>query len=132
MAERVNLNKNVFKKEDFLKTVDTSFKQLVSPPTEVAPAFTVEDFFVEYENLFFDIPQEGETNSHQYLAQRSGEYISFDRTNDEIQALLEEIAALRQENIDLQQQVFDLEIQKVTPTSNKTSPSAKGNLQQGI
>ena len=33
MAQRIDLNKNVFNKEDFLKTVDTSFKQLV-PPTD--------------------------------------------------------------------------------------------------
>ena len=134
MAERVNLNKNVFKKEDFLKTVDTSFKQLVPPPTEVVPAFTVDDFFVEYENLFFDIPKEGETNSHQYLAQRSGEYIAFDQVNEEIQALLEEIATLRQENLDLQQQLFDLQIQQATPARNKitTTTQVRGNLQQGI
>jgi uncharacterized protein (UPF0335 family) len=116
MAQRVDLNKNVFNKADFLKTVDASFKQLVPPPVEEAPAFTIEDFFVEYENLFFEIPKEGETNSHRYLAQRSGEYANFDLVNQEIQALLDEIALLRQENVDLQQQVFDLQIELYTPS----------------
>ena len=116
MAQRVDLNKNVFNKADFLKTVDASFKQLVPPPTEEAPAFTVDDFFVEYENLFFEIPKEGETNSHRYLAERSGEYANFDLVNQEIQALLDEIATLRQENVDLQQQIFDLQIELYTPS----------------
>jgi len=116
MAQRVDLNKNVFNKADFLKTVDASFKQLVPPPTEEVPTFTVDDFFVEYENLFFEIPKEGETNSHRYLAQRSGEYANFELVNEEIQALLDEIASLRQENIDLQQQVFDLQIELYTPS----------------
>ena len=116
MAQRVDLNKNVFNKADFLKTVDASFKQLVPPPTEEVPTFTVDDFFVEYENLFFEIPKEGETNSHRYLAQRSGEYANFELVNEEIQALLDEIALLRQENIDLQQQVFDLQIELYTPS----------------
>jgi len=136
MAERINLNKNVFKKEDFLKTVDTSFTQLVPPTASAVPAFTVEDFFVEYENLFFEIPKEGETNSHQYLVERSGEYIAFDQVNEEIQALLEEISTLRQENLDLQQQVFDLQISAAQPkTANTTTNQIKvnpGNLQQGI
>jgi len=139
MAERINLNKNVFKKEDFLKTVDTSFKQLVPPPTDVVPAFTVEDFFIQYENLFYEIPKEGETNSHQYLVQRSGEYIAFDQTNEEIQALLEEIASLRQENLDFQQQIFDLQLEAAQPAQpNKTvsaqsiAKQVKGDLQQGI
>lgn len=116
MAQRVDLNKNVFNKADFLKTVDASFKQLVPPPTEEAPAFTVDDFFVEYEKLFFEIPKEGETNSHRYLAERSGEYANFDLVNQEIQALLDEIATLRQENVDLQQQIFDLQIELYTPS----------------
>jgi uncharacterized protein (UPF0335 family) len=116
MAQRVDLNKNVFNKADFLKTVDASFKQLVPPPTEEAPAFTVDDFFVEYENLFFEIPKEGETNSHRYLAERSGEYANFDLVNQEIQALLDEIATLRQENVELQQQIFDLQIELYTPS----------------
>jgi hypothetical protein len=67
MAEKINLNKNVFNKQDFLNTVNTSFTQLVLPITLEVPIFTVDDFFVQYENLFFQIPKEGDINSHQYL-----------------------------------------------------------------
>jgi hypothetical protein len=116
MAQRVDLNKNVFNKADFLKTVDASFKQLVPPPIEEAPVFTVDDFFVEYENLFFEIPKEGETNSHQYLVERSGEYINFQLENEAIQELLDEIASLRRENVELQTQIFELQTELYTPS----------------
>ena len=108
MAERINLNKNVFNKQDFLNTVNTSFTQLVPPTASFAPTFTVDDFFVQYENLFFQIPKEGDINSHQYLVERSGTYIEFNRVNEEIQALLEEISQLRQENLELNQALADI------------------------
>lgn len=128
MAQRIDLNKNVFNKADFLKTVDASFKQLVPPPTEEAPTFTVEDFFIEYENLFYEIPKEGETNSHQYLAQRSGEYANFELQQQAIKELLDEIASLRQENVDLQQQVFDLQIELYTPSQEVKSAKKVLNI----
>ena len=110
MAERINLNKNVFNKQDFLNTVNTSFTQLVPPTALAAPTFTVDDFFVQYENLFFQIPKEGDINSHQYLVERSGTYIEFNRVNEEIQALLEEITQLRQENLELNQAIADISL----------------------
>jgi len=110
MAEKINLNKNVFNKQDFLNTVNTSFTQLVLPITLEAPIFTVDDFFVQYENLFFQIPKEGDINSHQYLVERSGAYIEFNRVNEEIQALLEEITQLRQENLELNQAIADISL----------------------
>jgi hypothetical protein len=110
MAEKINLNKNVFNKQDFLNTVNTSFTQLVLPITLEVPVFTVDDFFVQYENLFFQIPKEGDINSHQYLVERSGAYIEFNRVNEEIQALLEEITQLRQENLELNQAIADISL----------------------
>ena len=110
MAEKINLNKNVFNKQDFLNTVNTSFTQLVLPITLPTPVFTVDDFFVQYENLFFQIPKEGDINSHQYLVERSGGYIEFNRVNEEIQALLEEITQLRQENLELNQAIADISL----------------------
>lgn len=119
MAERINLNKNVFNKQDFLKTVDTSFSQLSTPPVDEEPqSISLDEFFEEYEKLFFEIPKEGELNSHEYLAQRSGEYVNFELTNEEIQALLEEITELRQSNLDLQQEVFDLQLNQSLPSPN--------------
>ena len=105
MAENINLSRNVFDKNAFKDTVDTNFTQLVSTPD---PTFfdinlaTVEDFFILYDKLFYEIPKEGEIASHEYIVKRSGEYINYQQTDDTIQALLDEIAALRQEILDIQ------------------------------
>ena len=63
-----------------------------------------------YNSLFYDIPADGETNSHEYLVKTSGEYINFEQNDEDIQALLDEITTLRQENLDLTQQVINLQI----------------------
>jgi hypothetical protein len=102
MVEKINLNKDVFNRTEFFNAVDINFSELI-PPAELPPPppFTVENFFEQYEILFFDIPKEGDINSHQYLAQRSGDYVNLEQNNIDIQALLEEIAQLRQENLEL-------------------------------
>ena len=105
MAENINLGRNVFDKNAFKNTIDTNFTQLVSVPD---PTFfdinlaTVEDFFILYDKLFYEIPKEGEISSHEYIVKRSGEYINYQQIDDTIQALLDEIAALRQEILDIQ------------------------------
>jgi hypothetical protein len=107
----LSLNRQVFDKKKFEETVDTSFTQLVQQPD---PTFfdlnlaTIEDFFTLYNKFFFEIPKEGEVNSHTYLIQESSDYVGFDANNEEIQALLDEIATLRQENLQLQQDQVEL------------------------
>jgi hypothetical protein len=111
---RINLNKNVFNKEDFLKTVNISFTQLVPPTPVEIPAMNVDEFFGEYNRLFYDIPEYGETNTHEYLVKTSGEYIGWNNINAEIQALLDEIAQLRQELLDVNQEKLDLQLELAT------------------
>lgn len=107
----LSLNRQVFDKTKFNETVDTSFTQLVQQPD---PTFfdlnlaTIEDFFTLYNKFFFEIPKEGEVNSHTYLIKESSDYVGFDANNEEIQALLDEIATLRQENLQLQQDQVEL------------------------
>ena len=108
---KINLNKNVFNKEDFLKTVNTSFTQLIPPTPVEVPAMNVDEFFAEYDRLFYEIPKEGATNSHTYLVETSGEYINYDKINAEIQALLDEIASLRQEILTLNEEKLDLQLE---------------------
>ena len=115
----IKLNRTVFDKRKFEQTVDTSFSQLV--PKEEQKFFdvnlaTVDDFFTLYTNLFFEIPKEGEVNSHSYLIIESSEYINFEQINEDIQVLLEEITSLRTEllekdrnNLDLQQKLAQAE-----------------------
>ena len=104
MAEKITLKVQRFNKDKFNETVDTKFSELVNVPN---PSFfdrdlaVLDDFWYLYDKFFYIIPKLGEIESHQYLAQTSGEYSGFAKINDEIQALLDEIAELRKENLQL-------------------------------
>jgi hypothetical protein len=111
------LNKTVFNKEAYLNTVDTSFAQVSTPPPPLEDTITVSEFFDLYDAIFYDIPADGETNSHEYLVKTSGEYINFEQTDEDIQALLDEITGLRQENLALTQQIINLQVPSPTPSS---------------
>ena len=106
--QNVQRVRQVFDKAKFKETVGTQFTQLVSPPD---PQFfdtnlaTIEDFFILYDKFFFEIPKEGDVNSHLYLVETSGEYINYQPNQEEIQALLEEIAELRTENLEVRQEI---------------------------
>ena len=111
--ENINFSKQVFDRDSFNNTIDTSFTQLVQPTSSlaVAPSITVEQFFQEYQQLFFDIPKFGEINSHEYLVKTSGAYIGTTAPQDEVvQALIDEITQLRQDNLDLQQQISTIQL----------------------
>ena len=71
----------------------------------------MDEFFVLYNDLFYEIPKEGEVNSHQYLIKTSVEYVGSQSTSNDIQALLNEITNLREENLALQQNIAELTIQ---------------------
>ena len=107
MSETANLVRQVFDKTKFDETVDTTFSQLVTKPD---PTFfdidlaTIKDFFILYDKFFYEIPKEGETESHRVLVRRSGEYIGGEELNDSIKILLEEIATLREENLELRKE----------------------------
>jgi hypothetical protein len=85
------------------------FKQLIKPQTEVtSSAVTVNQFFNYYNDLFYEIPTEGDFNSHLELIKRSTEYVGVNQNTGEIDALLDEINQLRLENLTLQQTIDDL------------------------
>tara|TARA_R110001606_G_scaffold383799_2_gene546228 strand:+ start:1460 stop:1807 length:348 start_codon:yes stop_codon:yes gene_type:complete len=109
MEQRVNLNREVFAKQQYEQVIDTSFSQLTPPsssiPIEALP--TVDEFFQDYDSLFFQIPQSGE-NSHETLIVSSTDYIGYQPLNDEIQALTEEITSLRTQLLESRQQLADL------------------------
>ena len=110
MEQKVNLDKEVYPKRQYEQVINTSFSQLVPPSESVAvdQPPTVEEFFQDYDTLFFQIPKTGATNSHEYLIQQSSEYIGYVPQNEEIIALTEEITALRNQLIDSRQQLSDL------------------------
>ena len=107
MEQKVDTRKNVFDKNQYVKTIDTSFKELgvttISDDIQSQP--TTEQFFELYNQLFYDISPTGETNSHEFLVQQSGEYINFEANSEEIRALQDEIANLREELLNTQIQI---------------------------
>ena len=112
--EKIRLEKVVYNKDQFEKTINTSFTQLtssvVSPNTSsdinvvndpVNIQLQINKFFQDYKNLFFNIPKFGNTNSHEYLVKTSSEYIGTSFNDEEIAALTAEIDSLRVELISL-------------------------------
>ena len=115
----LSLRKKLYNKEAYLNTINTQFNELLSPPppTPVEEVTTVDEFFQIYENLFYEIPKEGDVNSHEFLVKQSTEYIGAQGISNEIQALIDEITFLRQENLTLQQNLIDLtEDDNINPT----------------
>ena len=94
MAENIKLNKTVFDKTQYSNTIDTTFSELGVTLTsdELASQPTVEEFFSLYNQLFYNIPELGSLNSHQFLIQKSSDYINFDENNEIIEELSKEIS----------------------------------------
>ena len=104
MAENIKLNKEVFSKNQYKKTINTSFTQLgvKTVQEQIDDQPTVKKFFKMYNDLFYNINELGEKYSHEYLVKTSGEYIESDVINEEIEILQNEIASLREELLDTQ------------------------------
>jgi len=102
------LNRVVYNKDAYEKTIDTSFAQIQLPAPPLVDTITVSEFFNLYNNIFYDIPSFGAINSHEYLVAKSGDYINAEQINQDIQFLLDEITTLRQENLKLNQDIVVL------------------------
>ena len=99
---QIPIEKQVFDKVAYGKVINTQFSQLLNNVSEETPVFTIEDFFQLYEQLFYQIPKEGDTNSHRYIIEKEADYLDIIINQDDIQALLEEITTLRQQVLDTQ------------------------------
>ena len=111
MSQEIKLGKQGFIRNSYTNTIDTTFTQLIPPPPPVEDIITVEEFFDLYNTLFYEIPAEGNVNSHTSLIQRSSEYIGFTEENDEnIQILLDEITSLREELLQTQKELRDTQL----------------------
>jgi hypothetical protein len=105
---QIPIQKTVFDKNTYSRVIDTQFRQLITQETEETLSFTIDDFFVLYEQLFYQIPIEGDTNSHQYILQKEADYLGISINQDDIQALLDEITSLRQQVLDTQTIINEL------------------------
>jgi hypothetical protein len=106
---QIPVQKTVFNKDTYGRVINTQFTQFLNQETvEETPTYTVDDFFDLYDQLFYQIPKEGDINSHQYILQREADYLGVSINQDDIQALLDEITSLRQQILEAQQTINDL------------------------
>lgn len=106
MANEIQIKKTVYRRDQFDKVIDRNFTTFSQPPV-VEDEVTLEEFFELYEQFYFEIPLEGDRNSHRYLLQRSSEVVDFERDTQDIQPLLDEIATLRTQILEYQQQLIE-------------------------
>ena len=104
----IQIQKGSYNSTQYKKFIDTEFKTYV-PEEVIVDTDTVEELFRLYDKLYFRIPLEGETNSHQYLLRRSSEQVDFEKSTEDIQPFLDEIAQLRQQLLDANETIFELE-----------------------
>lgn len=105
-GESVDLKREAFNRKQFDDTVNTNFTQLgvgssLDQATFDPSLANVGDFFTIYQTLFFQIPKEGDVNSHLFLIKESTEYLQYAAQQEEIAALMEEITELRTQNLTL-------------------------------
>lgn len=107
MAENINFNKAVYKKRNYQKVIDTSFKELgvKTIQEQIDDQPTVQEFFNMYNTLFYEINELGPTNSHEYLIKTSQAYIGAEQENEIIELLQAEIGNLREQLLESQQQL---------------------------
>lgn len=106
----IPIRKTVYNKEHLNKVVKrefTTFKQPVPEDVQL----TIEDFFALYEELFYEIPINGDAGTHEYLINRSSELYKLDDSTADIQPLLDEITNLRTQIIDNETEIIALQEQ---------------------
>lgn len=106
---QISLDKNTFSKKDFEKLVNTRFSQLINNEVNAEDTFTLEDFFQLYDEVFDQIPKEGDIDSHRYILNREAEYLGIQLNEQiDVQALLDEITSLRNELLDANKTLLEL------------------------
>ena len=105
----VGFESKVYDRTEADFVLDRSFSQFGQ--REEVTEKTVEQFFIDYEDLYYQIPVEGEINSHEYLIRRSSELYKINDTLTDIQPLLDEITLLRSQSVADQQTIIDLRTQ---------------------
>jgi hypothetical protein len=109
MSEQIPIEKIVYDKNTFSRVINTQFSQLLNNAEEgETPVFTLDDFFELYDQLFYQIPKEGDANSHRFILEKEAEYLGVIINQDDIQALLDEITTLRQQVLDTQTALDEL------------------------
>lgn len=104
MSETVQIEKTIYS-NDINNVINNGFTQLVPQTTETKfqPDMSVDEFFNQYNTLFYEIPLSGSDNTHLGLATKSLEYLGVS-----IEDLQSELDYLRQENVELKNQILQV------------------------
>tara|TARA_R110002050_G_scaffold106866_1_gene217029 strand:- start:962 stop:1825 length:864 start_codon:yes stop_codon:yes gene_type:complete len=92
--------KTIYSQDAFRQSVDTSISELVTQRETI----DIQQFFDQYHQIFFDIPQKG-INSHENIIRESMDYVNdfTDYKDEQILDLENQIIALNNEILELQQ-----------------------------
>ena len=99
------------------KVVDSNFSTFVDPVVEVNND-TVAEFFRLYSKLYYEIPIEGEANSHTYLLKESSKLVDLEKDLTDVQPLLDEITELRERLLVINQEKIEIQTQAITDAAN--------------
>tara|TARA_B100000287_G_C20629944_1_gene779385 strand:- start:1324 stop:1683 length:360 start_codon:yes stop_codon:yes gene_type:complete len=118
MDKRIRLTKTVLDKNQFDKSIDSSFKTFVKEE-EVIDQDTVQEFFRLYEKLYYEIPVQGGENSHEFLIKESSKLATVEKDNEEIDPLLEEITDLQERVLQLNQELISKELEETNNANDQ-------------
>ena len=105
---KIRIEKDSYRLRQFDRVVDREFKTFIEPQPEV-DTDTVEELFRLYDKLFYSIPIDGESNSHQFIIKKSSELATYEKYTEDIQPLLDEIANLRQQLLETNETLLEFE-----------------------
>ena len=108
-VESVQFFPRAYDQSDIVRKNFTEFGKVAESRSYSGP--TVEQFFQDYETLYFDIPASGSVNSHEYLVSRSIQLANPMQLDDVVQPLLDEITTLRAQAVEDQQTIAQLQSQ---------------------
>ncbi len=113
----VPIRRTVYNKDHIGKVVKREFTTFTQPVPEDT-RLSVEDFFALYEELFYEIPINGDAGTHEYLVKRSSELYKLEESTLDIQPLLDEITNLRAQIIDNETEIIALQEQVANQNVN--------------
>ncbi len=90
--QAIIIEKDVYGAQGVRDNLDTDFSELNKPKKK-----NLDGFFKDYEEMFYDIPEEGKEKSHKYILETSGEYLDmFEERDAKIESLENQIAELEE------------------------------------
>lgn len=108
MDETIDIVKSVIRKEGSKNLIDREIV-FYTDQQEESTSVSVEEFFQIYDRLYYEIPVEGATNSHEYLVKTSSELYRLEEDTTNLQPLLDEIAQLRTRLLEANSTILELE-----------------------